>query len=92
MIIIKVYKVIDKISNFNYIPNLNDLKHGNLFVNNDYDGYSLSYLAVRYLMDTNTKEELLEIINSKSLSLKQGNIMIEDVIKHYRNLSDRKVK
>lgn len=84
-----INKVIDKIYNFNFIPNLNDLKHGSLFVNDDYDGYCLSYLSVRYLIDVKSKEELLEIINSKDLSLKEGKIILEEAINYYRNLRDK---
>ncbi len=84
-----INKVIDKISDFNFIPNLNNLKHGKTFINDDYNGYCLSYLAVRYLIDSKSKEELLEIINSKNLSLKQGKIIIEEAIDYYRNLRDK---
>ena len=39
------------------IPVLNDLEHGNLFCNDDYNGYELSYLVIRYLSEILDKNQ-----------------------------------
>lgn len=48
------------------IPNLNSIDHGESFCNEKYNGYNLSYLAVRYLyeiMDSNTFKKLISDTN-----------------------------
>lgn len=44
------------------IPILNDLEHGNLFCNDDYNGYDLCYLAIRYLSEILNKNEFKELM------------------------------
>ena len=39
------------------IPNLNEIEHGTNFCNNNYNGYDLSYLCIRYLREIMTNEE-----------------------------------
>ena len=41
----------NKIFSIKNIPCINDLNHGKSFVNENYNGYDLSYLVVRYLIE-----------------------------------------
>ena len=44
------------------IPNLNELWHGNSFYNDNYNGYQLSYLSIRYLYETLSKKEFYSLL------------------------------
>lgn len=44
------------------MPNLNELYHGNSFYNENYDGYMLSYLSIRYLYETLTEKEFYSLL------------------------------
>ncbi|MDD3452871.1 MAG: hypothetical protein PHN42_01150 [Bacilli bacterium] len=51
-----------RILNIKNLPNMNDLNHGNNFINNDYNGYDLSYLCVKYLIDLDNIDEFQRIL------------------------------
>lgn len=74
---------INKILSIKILPNMNDLIHGNSFCNDDYNGYDLSYLCVRYLME-NT-DNLEKIIRDYDLGLEIGKTVLQDAINYYKN-------
>ena len=44
------------------IPNLNELWHGNSFYNDNYNGYQLSYLSIRYLYEGLSEKEFYSLL------------------------------
>ena len=69
--------------NTKVIPEINNLKHGNSFCNDNYNGYDLSYLAVRYLHDTLNKNDFKELMSNFSLIKKYGQTIINDMFLYY---------
>ncbi len=65
------------------IPNLNDLKHGNSFCNDKYNGYDLSYLSIKYLNDILTSEEFLKLMSDFSSIQKYGNDIVTKMFSYY---------
>lgn len=65
--------------------NINTLTHGELFANEEYDGYDLSYLAVRYLLETKSKEEIHEIIKDGNKVLEIGQDVLPEAIHYFSN-------
>ena len=43
-------------------PQMDTLEHGNSFVNEDYNGYDLSYLAIKYLSDILSAEQFKDLM------------------------------
>jgi len=73
------------------IPYINYLsKHGNKFGSfvdeetKKYNGYAWAYLIVRYLMETKTKDEVINIIKNPSSITILGNSLIEDTLKYFK--------
>lgn len=68
------------------IPNINEINHGKSFYNDNYNGYDLSYLAVRYLsqiMEYNDFQKLM----SQFDNIKQiGDNVVSEMFKYYDNL------
>lgn len=81
---------LNKFKSFKNIPNLNELKHGEKFVNDDYNGYVLSYLVVKYLTQTRGYDDLLTILKSNELSKELGNEITNEMKEYY--LRKNKVK
>lgn len=69
------------------IPNLNDLKHGESFCNDKYNGYDLSYLSIKYLNDILSPEEFTKLMSDFSNIMKYGN----DVVTKMFNYFDKKI-
>ena len=65
------------------IPHLNDLIHGNSFVNKDYNGYDLSYLAVRYLSEVLSLEQFKMLMSDFSKISQFGNDIIQKMFSYY---------
>lgn len=64
-------------------PSMNDLIHGKIFVNDDYNGYNLSYFVVRYMLESMSYEDILSTIKeSKKVKLLGQNIL-NDAIQYY---------
>ena len=66
------------------LPKLNELKHGFNFETENYSGYKLSYLAIKYLFETlgfNKFQELMKDIPSIE---KYGEYVLEEAIKYYK--------
>lgn len=73
--------------NTKLLLDLNSLKHGQSFCNNDYNGYDLSYLAIRYLNDTLSIDEFKNLMFNFSLIKNYGEIILSEMFKYY----DKKV-
>lgn len=75
----KMYKsFLDK--NLEHTDNidLNKLNHTDRSFGNN-NGYNLSYIAIRYLYETHSHEEFINIIKSKEKLLEIGSIIIETI-------------
>ena len=83
------FKVVNKTKEY---PSLNTIKHGSSFVNENYNGYELSYLCIKYLFDTKTIEEIRNIVYSYEESIKIGQTILEDTIEYYKGKFNFKIK
>lgn len=63
-------------------PDMNNLNWEN-FSNDEYNGYDLSYLCVRYLLETKDKNELQKIIKDYNTAYKIGNKILSEAIEYY---------
>ena len=81
---------LNRFKSFKNIPNLNELRHGKKFVNDDYDGYVLSYLVVKYLIDTRGYDELLKILENNELSKELVGEIVNEMKEYY--LGKSKIK
>ena len=77
-------------SNTRIIPNLNDLQHGNQFCNNDYNGYYLSYIAIRYLNETLSKEKFRNLMKNFDEIKRIGENVITDAFEYYEEKINNK--
>ena len=68
----------------NLPENINTLVHGTQFMNNPYDGYSLSYVAVRYLLETKPKLEIEEITKNSEKALELGMVILPEAVDYYK--------
>ena len=73
-------------------PNLNELKHGNIFYNDDYNGYDLSYLAIRYLSEILTEKEFKNLLGNFDKIKKYGENILNDMFTFYDEKIISKVK
>ena len=73
-------------SNTKVIPNLNSLNHGSSFETNEYSGYNLSLLAIKYLYDKFGADGLKEIIYNNEKIIRIGTNIIEEAFHFYDNL------
>lgn len=68
------------------IPKLSVLKkHGNGFENENYSGYAISFLCVRYLLDTCTKEQFQEYLKKPDLVKTISDDLPQKATQHYFN-------
>lgn len=67
------------------IPNLNILEHGDSFCNNEYNGYDLSYLCIKYLNDILNPDEFRKLMSDFSLIKEYGNDLINKMFDYYDN-------
>ena len=74
----------EKIISKNPPENINTLVHGTQFMNNSYDGYSLSYVTVRYLLETKPKQEIAEITKNSEKVLELGTVILPEAIDYYK--------
>ena len=89
---------IDKFKNFfdniknntKSIPNMNQIKHGNTFCNDDYNGYYLSYLAVKYLNEILSEKEFRELMTDFDKIKKIGENVVTNAFEYYNNLLQSK--
>ena len=67
------------------LPSINELAHGKEFVNEDYNGYDLSYLAVRYMLETMPHDDILSTIKENEAARLLGQNVLENAIQYYSN-------
>jgi len=78
----------EKILGIEDLPIMNDLTpQGTGFKQENYDGYDLVYVCVRYLLETTEKNRLLEILKDYNLSIEVGKTVLQDAINYYKNKS-----
>lgn len=65
------------------IPNLNDMTHGDGFCNIWYNGYDLSYLAVRYLSEIVGMEGLKNLLSQTDQLTKYGENIANEIFQYY---------
>ena len=70
-------------TNTRIIPNLNELEHGVNFQTNEYNGYDLSLLAVKYLYDKLGFDEFKKLINNNNQIIEYGNSIIQESFEYY---------
>lgn len=65
------------------IPRINGLEHGNSFVNEDYNGYNLSYLSIKYLSEVLSEEQFKDLMHD-FLKIRQfGDDIIQKMFSYY---------
>lgn len=65
------------------IPNLNAMIHGNSFCNDDYNGYDLSYLAIRYLSEVLNEDEFKGLMSNFAQIRDYGETILNDMFEFY---------
>ena len=65
------------------IPNLNELSHGTLFVNESYNAYDLSYLSIKYLSEIISKENFLNLLYDTDQINELGNNIVNKMFNYY---------
>lgn len=65
------------------IPIINEIDHGKSFRNENYKGYDLSYLAVRYLSETMSKTEFKKLMSNFKKIKTIGETIIQDMFNYY---------
>lgn len=71
------------ISKTKIIPDLSLLSHGDSFVNENYNGYDLSYIAVRYLFETLTADEMNALLYDFQKQRELGKHIINTAINYF---------
>ena len=72
------------LNNTKVIPNLNELSHGKYFKTNDYNGYNLSLLSIKYLYDRVGEEELIKIMHDNKKIEEYGKTIVNDAFNYYK--------
>ena len=72
------------LNNTKVIPNLNELSHGKCFKTNDYNGYNLSLLSIKYLYDRVGEEELIKIMHDNKKIEEYGKTIVNDAFNYYK--------
>lgn len=70
-------------SNTKIIPNLNKLNHGSAFETEEYSGYDLSLLAVKYLYDKLGIDEFKKLISDNDRIIKLETNIIDEAFSFY---------
>lgn len=65
------------------IPQMNSLEHGESFINEDYNGYDLSYLSVKYLSEVLSDEQFKTLMSDFSKISQLGNDIIYKMFSYY---------
>lgn len=73
----------NRILTIDNLPSINELTHGNGFVNDKYNGYDLSYLVVRYLIEINSEDNFNSIMRDKKKIINIGEHVLSDAIDFY---------
>ena len=73
------------------IPQMNTLKHGNSFVNEDYNGYDLSYLSIKYLSEVLSTEQFKDLMSDFEKISQLGNNIIDNMFSYYDEKLENKI-
>ena len=65
------------------IPHMNNLKHGTSFVNEDYNGYNLSYLSIKYLSEILTAEQFKNLMSDFKMISQLGDDIVQKMFSYY---------
>ena len=65
------------------IPNMNEIKHGKSFCNENYNGYDLSYLSIRYLAETMQPDTFKNLMSDFNQIKLIGNNVINDMFEYF---------
>ena len=71
------------INNTKKIPNLNTLSHGSKFETDDYSGYKLSFIAVKYIYDKIGMQEFRKLLYDVDKIHKYGKNVLFEIIEKY---------
>ncbi len=75
------------------IPKMDALKHGKSFVNEDYNGYDLCYLSIKYLSETLSDIQFKNLMSDFSKITQLGDNIINKMFSYYdEKLESRIVK
>ena len=66
-------------------PNMNELTHGDKFKTDTYNGYDLSLLAIKYLIDTIKLDEFKKLMHDEKRILEYGKNIIKESFEYYNN-------
>ena len=79
--------------NTKIMPNMSVLHHGKEFINENYNGYNLGYLSVRYLHETLSPEEFKALWSDLDKIKTLGVDIVEKMFKYYdAKLASRSAK
>ena len=65
------------------IPELDNLKHGKMFLNDNYNGYNLSYIAIRYLNEVLTTNEFKNLMYNPEKIKEYGKRIVINSINYF---------
>lgn len=65
------------------VPKINELKHGNSFRNDNYNAYSLSYLAIRYLYETISFADFKALMSDFDRIKEIGETVLYEMFEYY---------
>lgn len=65
------------------IPQINSLEHGDSFVNEDYNGYDLSYLCIKYLSEVLSTDQFKDLMSDFSKITQFGYDVIQKMFSYY---------
>lgn len=65
------------------IPQLNKLEHGNSFINENYNGYDLSYLSIKYLSEVLSYAQFKDLMSNFSKLNKLGDDIVQKMFSYY---------
>lgn len=76
---------VKKYLNKENLPNLNDISFKkNNIKTKEYDAYDFFYIVGRYLVETNSKEELLKLYKNEEKVLQIGNHILNDSLNYFK--------
>ena len=65
------------------VPKINELKHGNSFCNDNYNAYSLSYLAIKYLYETISFADFKALMSDFDRIKEIGETVLYEMFEYY---------
>ena len=65
------------------VPQMNSLEHGNSFVNENYNGYDLSYLSIKYLSEVLSAEQFKDLMSDFAKINQLSDNIIQKMFSYY---------